>query len=507
LPDQDVRQPEFARLVRPLACVAAIACAVSLAYSIGTEWMGAPSFSFLNQIGPALLAVACIAGAYASLKTYPVAIWSPIPWFLLTAAAFYGFGPLAYYFSTPETVAFIDGLYQVSEKSLLRTNLLNSVCVATIAFTGAIILLISPPLKSKERKYDHLLTKRLMWTFVVIAAPVKYLFVLPHITGNLSYVLPGAIHHLSQFLGAAIILLFILVFHGEKHYVSILIILIVSELGFGLLELSKTAILQTALLVILGVSLRRPNLLVMTAAGMAGVLLYISLLSPFVTFARIVIGSSSAKETADIDMAIGAYENIGRHDLAVLSPEVQGWWARLSYANVQTFAMERFDEGNRGHTFDLLPYVLVPRLISPDKPLMTSGLEFTQLVFGTEDGTHTGLGVFGETYWNGGWPLVLLACMYVGLILAILSRFAMRAMLNQEYIYIPIVLLGIQLALTGSTDWFVPTFVGGVVEALVWFILLYVLKEVFKQTRHLAPLVCRVNHYAEQSARLSEGSN
>src|SRR5262249_5353777 len=155
---------------------------------------------------------------------------------------------------------------------------------------------------------------------------------LPHITGDLSYVLPGAVQHLSLFMSVAIILTFVLVNHGERRYVVLLALLVVSEISFGLIELSKTAIIQTGLLVLLGLWLRRPNISMLIAAGLSGFLLYMAVLSPFITFARIVIGTSSAKEAADIDTAIGAYENIGRHDLAVLSPEVQGWWARFSYA-------------------------------------------------------------------------------------------------------------------------------------------------------------------------------
>jgi hypothetical protein len=446
-------------------------------YAIGGEWLGESSIRLLNQGGPVALAAGCLSGFFFLVKRYPLTIWSPLPWFLLTSAAFYGFGPLAYYFSTPETVDFMDGLYVMNDGSLLRTNLLNSVCIGIITLTAAILFMIAPLRADKARDYHHQSTKRLTLIFVLVAAPVKFFFVLPHITGALSYVLPGAIQHLSQFMGAAILLLFILIARGERRYIPLLAMLLLTEVGFGLIELSKTALIQTGLLMLLGFYLRRPNITVLIASGLCGALLYVTVLSPFVTFARIVIGASSAKETADIDTAISAYDNIGRHDLAVLSPDVQGWWARLSYANVQAFAMERFDEGNRGTTFELLPYVLVPRIVASDKPLMTSGIEFTQLLIGMEDTTHTGLGFFAESYWNGGWPLVLLTCVYVASVLVLMSRFAMRVMSNHEYAYVPIVLLGIQLALTGATDWFVATFAGGLVEAAMWLLFLYVLKE------------------------------
>ena len=459
------------------AAVAAINCALSLLYVIAAEWLGESSISLLNQFGPATLAAGCLGGFLFLMKRYPLTIWSPLPWFLLTSSAFYGFGPLAYYFSTPETVDFMDGLYVVNERSLLRTNLLNSVCIGTMTLTAAILVLIAPMRATNIREYHQQSTKRLAWVFLALAAPVKYFLVLPHITGTLSYVLPGAIQHLSQFMGAAIILLFIVIARGEKRYIPLVALILLTEVGFGLIELSKTALMQTGLLMLLGFWLRRPNIAVVMVSGLCGALLYVTVLSPFVTFARIVIGASSAKETADIDTAMSAYDNIGRHDLAVLSPEVQGWWARLSYANVQAFAMERFDEGNRGTTFELLPYVVVPRILKSDKPLMTSGIEFTQLLLGMEDTTHTGLGFFGESYWNGGWPLVLVTCVYVASVLVVISRFAMRVMLNHEYAYMPIVLFGIQLTLTGATDWFVPTFAQGLLEVLVWLLSLYVLKE------------------------------
>jgi len=470
----------YGRIAMPLVGVAVFSCVIALAYCVATEWLGMAAIRFLNHIGPAVLGVVCGACGYLSIKNSPIALWSPIPWFLLSCAGFYGLGPLAYHFATPETVSFLDGLYVVDEKSLLRTNLLNAAGIAAVSFTIAITLLMAPSSIGRMQPYNHVLTKKLMWTFIAVAAPVKYFLVVPYIMGKLSYVPPGAFLHLADFLGSAIIVMFILLANGEKKYVPLLAIVLLSELAFGLLALSKTVMIQTALITCLGIWLYRRSISVLITSGLAIIFVYSLVLSPFVLFARTVIGASSAKETADVNIAISAYESVGLNELAVLSPEVQGWWTRLSYANVQAFAMERFNEGNRGKTFDLFPYVFVPRIIDPDKPLMHLGQDFTQLILGYEDTSHTGLGVFGEAYWNGGWPLVIVASMYVGVIIGIIARFAMFTMLSGEYIFLPIILLGIQLGLTGLTDWFVSTFVGGLIEAMFWLFLLYALKAFLK---------------------------
>jgi len=44
--------------------------------------------------------------------------------------------------------------------------------------------------------------------------------------------------------------------------------------------------------------------------------------------------------------------------------------------------MERFDSGFPGKTFEAVKWTFMPRLFYPDKPIVTTGVKFTELAIG-----------------------------------------------------------------------------------------------------------------------------
>ncbi|PWT74383.1 MAG: hypothetical protein C5B60_06755 [Chloroflexi bacterium] len=358
----------------------------------------------------------------------------------------------------------------MDEKALLYTNLLSTLGVSVVCLAaGLCTIFLSSQEPEISVRYNHELTKIVMWAFLMIGAGIKYGITMPYLMGWVQWTLPGSIQHLSSLVSSGIILMIILISRGEKQYHWFLYPLVCSEIISGLVTLSKLDVLLTMVGVILATYLCKPRLKLLIGAALGLVLLYVFILSPFVLFARLVIGSNYARETEELGTAISEYRHANRNDIAIVDSEVQGWWTRLSYANVQAFAMDSYDHGAGGQTFALLPYVLVPRVLYPDKPFMTSGKEFTQLLIGYEDESHTGLGFFGEAYWNGGWLMVMLACFYVGLLFSIFGYVSMRLILSEQYVYLPVIMIGVFTGMRPD-DWFVPTVFGGIIEAICLFI-------------------------------------
>jgi hypothetical protein len=118
---------------------------------------------------------------------------------------------------------------------------------------------------------------------------------------------------------------------------------------------------------------------------------------------------------------------------------------RFSYVNVGAYTINRFDSGQPGQTLGDAAAVLVPRLLWPDKPNITraGGELFTQ-VYGRR-GSQLGVGFFPETYWNLGWPGVLGIMALLGLALAGYSLFSVKVMARKDWIYLPIVLIGVNV--------------------------------------------------------------
>src|ERR1700752_2353651 len=86
-----------------------------LLYALLIEIVSSSWLSVANQAGPVILLGTCLWGSYHFVKSSPLALWTPIPWFLAACAAYFGFGPLVYHFGSAETVGFIEAFYQVDE--------------------------------------------------------------------------------------------------------------------------------------------------------------------------------------------------------------------------------------------------------------------------------------------------------------------------------------------------------------------------------------------------------
>jgi hypothetical protein len=449
--------------------VVAVSAGLSLLYGAAYVQFGQDVSAFVNQIGPILLFLTCGWASYDLVRRSHLSLWSPVAWFLIACAAYYGFGPLALHFATEESVQYINSDFPVDERWLLRTNLLNAVGVLTVCVPVLIGTAIWP--FRQARIHHEQTTEAMLWIFLVLGGTVKYLFTLPYAFGLLSWVLPGSIQHLASLVNAAIVLLIVLIHRGKTAYRPLLYLVVASEFVAGLMTFSKQEVIMTVLALLFGRYLCKPDLRALIASGLVMAAMYALVLSPFVSFARLASGGLGVSEVSDLQATVEEYDRVGKDALANLQPGVQGWWTRLCYAPAQAFVMDLHDAGGQGETFALLRYVLLPRFLSEDKPIMTPGRDLTKLLTGDESLGHTGVGVFGEAYWNGGWTMVIAASAYLGILFASWGRFSASMVAEGRYEYMPLILMGIIAGLRPD-DWFVSTYVGSLVEAMVLYAVL-----------------------------------
>lgn len=441
-------------------------CGSGLAFVVLTIFSADPAWMRVaNGTVPALVGAACVWASYRSVRRQPAALWTPLPWFLAAWAVYYGFGPLVYVYGTPESVAYMDNLYAVSEEALLRTNALN--LIALLAVISGLKLLAHLRIAGLSRRQKARADDpwRVAWLFLAIGVPIKYLFELPYVLGLVDFVLPGTVQYLGTFSGLAIIPLSVAASEGRRGARTALWTLVLAELAVGIVMLAKLHIIKTVLLVLLGRYAVRANLRSLIVAGLTIAVAYVVVLSPFVNFARIMLGRASAQDVTEATRAVAAFGAEGREALADVLPGVQAWWTRLAYPNAQAFAMAEYDQNRPGRTFAMVAYAFVPRFLYEDKPIMTPGIEFTRLIQGT-DTSSTGLGFAAEAYWNGGWPLVIGTGLFVGGLFAVLGRLSSTSMRTRRWLLAPLVFQTIYLGLRPD-DWFVPTYIGGVLQVLI----------------------------------------
>jgi hypothetical protein len=195
---------------------------------------------------------------------------------------------------------------------------------------------------------------------------------------------------------------------------------------------------------------------------MAAIAIVYFSITPIVSRARNFLHSEPASFAERVDALHLAWEGTGAQ-----SANTQGWWTRLCYANAQAFAMRQYDAGIAGETFGLILPAMVPRILWPDKPIMTPGFEFNRLVTRNRR-SSSAPGIFAEAYWNGGWPAVFLTAAYVGLLCSWFTRSAFRALSRRDIRWLPFGIGGLLMG-ASVTDWFASAYVGGAITYAVYF--------------------------------------
>ena len=219
--------------------------------------------------------------------------------------------------------------------------------------------------------------------------------------------------------------------------------LIVGTQAFGgLLQFNKTAMLLPLAALTAGLAVRYgaskvlPGGLVLLAG-----LFFTS--AGVVSFGRNTLGANSGTSIADRWAVLreGFSASRSNDDAAAYSA-----WARLCYVPSEGAALDFYDTGMGGDDLRLIPWLFVPRVLAPDKPIITqTSAEFHTKISGNE-GSSTGQGVFASGYYNAGWPGVLLASVLCGWLLAQTSAIANAIFLRQALLLLPFALLGVYMA-------------------------------------------------------------
>jgi hypothetical protein len=472
-----------AKPILPVGAIGAYLAYMVLLVLFQTFWEHVASgkdIDLLNLFVPILFGIANLLLAWQLVRQSPMAIWNPLFWLLLACTLYYGLGQLIHLLGHPDSVARVNTLYFVDAPGLARTNFLNTVGVMIIVGTYLAAMLV---FKRKQQPavsgladpaWEELSTREARYAamlFLFIGLPVKYFLQLPYDLGLLSWVLPGSIKYLGMLSGVAIIPLYWLHKKRGGVYRVVFLALVISESLASLVSLSKQRMIETALFMILGSQLVKPSIKKLGINGLLVTVAFIFVVNPFVTFARVAADRNwaSAKDLSQAFDLVEKYTQQKENVRDVQFPNAQLWWNRLAYSNVELFAMRQYDRGHPGTTFQLAPYTLIPRFIMPEKPWMNSGLEFTYLITGDRTMlSATGLGVIGEGYWNGGWLGVGIVSIVLGTMLAGLTVFSLRAMTTRAFLLLPIPLAGIMLGLR-IDDWFVPTYIGTVLQLLLMY--------------------------------------
>jgi len=434
--------------------------------------------SYWNMAIPVIVLLLCLVSSGLFIHLHPVNILSPIPWFYVACAAYFGLGPLSFKFSNLETLTYLNRSsgYAIDDYGLLQTNILNVagiLCVTIGILIGRRIF----PWKQHTislKDFDVPMAERVLWFFLIVGGGAKYFFTLPHNFGLITWVLPGLVQHLSILLTAAIIIVMLLVQRGVRRYIHIMWLLIASELVTTMMAFGKTDVLYTLIAIMIGRWLWAPTYKFIIASVVGIVLFYTLFLSAFATYGREAYHREERSSVSVLMEAVEQYfDPASRAAASDQASAVQGWWTRLTYANYQKFGLDAYDFGRPGTSLEEVYYVFVPRVLFPEKPLMGYGGTLSDLMNpGSSQWVLTAMGMFAEGYWNAGIPGLVGVCLWAGFVFAAFTKLTYQQLGLKRVGMLLICLLGMSTGMAPDY-WFVPTFFGGVGEAVLYGLVIW----------------------------------
>ena len=224
----------------------------------------------------------------------------------------------------------------------------------------------------------------------------------------------------------------------------------------------KQEIIEFGMVLFFGYFLVKPSINKILVAGLIGLLLF-PILTALTFFGRVMTWEDDRTDAITgavslipilLDQEVLRDEIIDAEDSNSANTEDNPVWRRFSNTASQGAAIYYKQNGVEGNSFESLPWILVPRTLFPQKPIVTGGDEFTQMVTGNLDAGGTGSGYFAEGYWNFGLPGVLFVCVSLGFLMVIFSQFSLKIMPILAFQYFPVLFYGIKTGYRVD-DWFV----------------------------------------------------
>lgn len=435
-----------------------------LVYSLNVESL----FRAMNIAGPItlglILGLACLRMARRS----PITIWASLFWFRLACMAYFGIGALAAHIGSDTTKLYIFAVYNFTERTNLKVNIIVSAGIFLVALFSYVALLVIRRTRSFNR-YDTgvksgLPTANFAIAFLAIGAAIKYLIVLPYFLGLTNLVLPGYLISISNIFYVGVYLAVYLAMRKSSFFLYVSIVVGAVDTVISLASFSKTDLLLLIIFAALGIISKRVSLRAVFPLAIIVAVAY-AMFQPLVFYGRDSIysryGEIRGAGLAERIEIIGDYLRYGapteRDTLA---------FGRLSYVTVNAFVIDRYDAGAPGSTLIDAAAVFVPRALWPDKPIITRLGEEVSFMMVGHDGNSVAIGHFAEAYWNFGWWGIVPYMAVLSVILAMFSEFSLGVMARKDWLFLPVVFIGVNLGIRVD-GFFVSDVLGQVWMALI----------------------------------------
>lgn len=365
--------------------------------------------------------------------------------FVLVTAylAYYVVGALLLPFGPSDQAAYSMAYYDLDATAAMRVAGINCIGLGLALIAGALTpsRLLSSFGHSAVRFGSKLPVEWVIALFLFVGA-FSYLYVLQMSLTEQTQdaVVAGIWRTSSKLLLVAIVLATAHQGRAARWFHSAAVLLVCIHAVGGILQLNKSEVLLPLAALLLGYGWRT-RILRIAFPGVAILLVVYLIIGSPVTTARNLTGLTSAPDWSHRISVLWDGIHAPSSDTSQSTS-----WSRFCYTPPQVAALDLFDAGQGGSDFEKIGWVFVPRILFPDKPIMTdSGPEFHYKISGNMN-SSTGHGVFVNGYYNLGGVGVVIVGLSVGFILAFTSAFAGIVFRMRSPLWLPLALLGSYMA-------------------------------------------------------------
>jgi hypothetical protein len=464
--------------LRPARWELAALVGIAAFYAAGMTISGASDFA--NWAGPICLTGTLAAGALRMVRLEGRAIWTALFTFRIATIAYFGVGALVPFLVSDATLIYLQAFFRFNAQNILEFNILVALSAFTVLFVSYIIDVYRPMepihIKSGTPLSKAEANARMRWignTFLCFGLLIKYGIVVPHTLGWETGQVSGIIFTASSFylIGIYLITAWSVIGRNRDALVLITSVAVIDSI-VNVILLSKTEIMTLFAVYSLGFLSATVSKAKIAATAVVGIAIF-AVSQPLVAYGRnqlhIIYGRNPAVGFEERLSIIGSYFEPHASVLDSGGGAGTGALTRISYINQAAFAMDARKRGIHSNSLSNIAVVVIPRFLWPNKPNVTQfGQDFVTMATGQRTGSSASPGLFAEAYWNFGWMGVLYLIAPLGIIYTFLSRFSLRVLRLEDWIFLPVVLMGLRMGSRVDGN-----YVGDVPGALVITICLY----------------------------------
>jgi hypothetical protein len=444
--------PADRALAPSLAEVAALVALVTL-YLVAAVFVGERSYLEVNVIGSLLLSLILASGVWRMLHHDSKHLWAPLLWFRVSTLVYFGIGTYLVFVMDSSGRQYLEGFFWFFDDDVFKLNLVVAVSAILVLTTARAVILGIPsrgrscPSQTSSHSDEHDL-RLVALVFLAIGLTVDYTIKAPYDLGWSTFEVPGSFMNLTRLKLVGIFLITVWTLQRAKWLLPLVTALVIVDLFFQFLLLSKGGVLISLILFLLAFLWHKTSVkrLVVCGTLVAGVF---AGLQPVVTGARreLEIRYGDYPQAGFTERADIVYSHFLADGFRSPSTDGSGTLTRLTYVNAATLVINQYDIGQPADWPNLLPAVFIPRFFWPDKPIITDvARDIYELGTGRRT-SQAGAGLFADAYWALGWRGVFLFMPLYGVILGVLTQLAMTVVKKGQWAFMPAVLMGIQLGL------------------------------------------------------------